>query len=90
MALLQVRDFPQTTYQALAELAKEQNRTVPQQVIFLLSSILNSEENSFAVRRRKVLNGLDALDLHLSKKASSPAVLVRQDREGHTRGGRLR
>ena len=39
MALLQVRDFPQETYQILARVAKEQNRTVPQQVIFLLSSI---------------------------------------------------
>lgn len=90
MALLQVRDFPQTTYQMLAQVAKEQNRTVPQQVIFLLSSILNAEENSFSARRRKVLTGLDALDLHLSKKAPTPADLVRKDREGRNKGGRLR
>ena len=49
MALLQVRDFPQETYQILARVAKEQNRTVPQQVIFLLTSPnLNHELKSDA------------------------------------------
>lgn len=90
MALLQVRDFPQETYQILAQVAKEQNRTVPQQVIFMLSSMLNADANSYSARRRKVLAGLDALDLHLSRNAASPAELVRKDRDGIHRGGRLR
>lgn len=90
MPLLQVRDFPQETYQVLAQMAKEQNRTVPQQVIFMLSSMLNSDEDKSALRRRKVLTDLGALDLHLSKHAPSAAELVRQDREGKLKGGRLR
>ena len=90
MALLQVRDFPKETYQILSQVAREQNRTVPQQVIFMLSSMLNADENSYTARRRKVLAGLDALDIHLSNGAISPAELVRQDRDGRRRGGRLR
>jgi len=90
MALLQVRDFPQDTYQVLSQLAKDQNRTVPQQVIFMLSSILNAERDSYSVRRRKVLDGLDTLDLHLPVDVPSPAELVRQDRDGQSKGGRLR
>ena len=90
MALLQVRDFPQDTYQVLSQLAKDQNRTVPQQVIFMLSSILNSERDSYSVRRRKVLDGLDALNLNMPLHAPSPAELVRQDRDGQSKGGRLR
>ena len=90
MPLLQVRDFPQETYLELVQVAKEQNRTVPQQVIFLLSSILKENKDSVAGRRQKVLAGLDALDLHLSRHAPSPADLVRQDRDGLSRGGRLR
>ena len=90
MPLLQVRDFPQDTYYVLSQLAKAQNRTVPQQVIFLLSSALNSKKESNAVRRRKVLDGLAALNLHMPLHALSPAELVRQDRDGQSKGGRLR
>ena len=90
MPLLQVRDFPQETYYVLSQLAKAQNRTVPQQVIFLLTTALNAEKDSYAARRSKVLAGLDALDLHLPADAPSPAELVRQDRDGQGRGGRLR
>ena len=90
MPLLQVRDFPQKTYQMLAQVAKEQNRTVPQQVIFLLTTVLNAEKDSYATQRRKVLAGLEALNLHLPIDAISPAELVRQDRDGRGRGGRLR
>ena len=90
MPLLQVRDFPQETYHVLSQLAKAQNRTVPQQVIFLLTTALNAETDSFSARRRKVLDGLNALNLHLSVGAPTPAELVRQDRDGRGRGGRLR
>lgn len=90
MPLLQVRDFPQETYLELVQVAKEQNRTVPQQVIFFLSSILNANKDSVADRRHKVLVGLDALELHLPVEAPSPAELVRQDRDGLSIGGRFR
>ena len=90
MALLHVRNFPQETYQILARVAKEQNRTVPQQVIFLLSSILNADDDKNGARRRRLLDDLDALELHLPSHFPSPADLVRQDREGHGKGGRLR
>ena len=90
MALLQVRDFPQETYQVLAQVAREQNRTVPQQVIFMLTSLLNVDENKNNIRRRSVLKDLDALDLHLPSCSPSPADLVRQDRDGLSKGGRLR
>jgi len=90
MPLLQVRDFPQETYLELVQVAKEQNRTVPQQVIFFLSSILNANKDSVAGRRHKVLAGLDALELHLPVGAPTPAELVRQDRDDRGRGGRLR
>ena len=90
MPLLQVRDFPQETYYVLSQLAKAQNRTVPQQVIFMLTAALNAEKDSYDVLRSKVLAGLDALNLHLPVGAASPAELVRQDRDGRGRGGRLR
>ncbi len=90
MPLLQVRDFPQDTYYVLSQLAKAQNRTVPQQVIFLLSSVLNEKKESNSVRRRKVLDELDALNLHMPSHFPSPAELVRQDRYGQIKGGRLR
>ena len=90
MALLQVRDFPQETYQVLAQVAKEQNRTIPQQVIFFLSSVLKTENNSLTYRRRKVLAELDSLDLHLPADSPTPAFLVRRDRDGFDKGGRLR
>ena len=88
MPLLQVRDFPKDKYQLLSQIAKEQNRTVPQQVIFMLATMLNADADKSSDRRRKVLVGLDALNLQLSSKATSPANLVRQDRNG--RGRRLR
>jgi hypothetical protein len=90
MPLLQVRDFPQETYQVLVQVAKEQNRTVPQQVIFFLTSILNEEKDSYKGRRQKALAGLEALNLHLPPDAPSPAELVRRDRDGLSKRGRLR
>ena len=48
------------------------------------------KENENIVMRQKVLSELDALNLNLPQETPSPADLVRQDRDGITRDGRLR
>ena len=48
------------------------------------------KKNNNTECRQKLLVGLDALDLHLSSHAPSPADLVRKDRDSNPSDTRLR
>jgi len=83
MALLQVRDFPAPLYGLLAQKAEDENRSITQQTIHMLSKILTEDSEAALAKtnRRKALNAISCLNLKLPDNAPSPAELIRADRE---------
>jgi len=80
MPLLQVRDFPSDLYDAISRVAREENRSLPQQTIFLLKTALNTT-NEKKVRRMEVLKQIDNFHIKETKKIPDPAKLTREDRD---------
>jgi hypothetical protein len=64
MATLNIKNFPEALYEALKSLAKEENRSVTQQVIHLLARALESSEPTSILELRglgrKAWNQVDA------------------------------
>ncbi len=87
MALLQVRDFPSAIYTLLAEKAEMENRSITQQTIHMLSKVLTEDSEAYLAKanRKKALNTVSSLELHLPENAPSPADLLRNDREDSDR-----
>ena len=87
MALLQVRDFPASLYGMLTQKAMDENRSITQQTIYMLSKLLteDSEATQAKSRRRKALASLDALNLQLPKNCPPPEQFLHQDRESDER-----
>jgi hypothetical protein len=80
MALLQVRDFPQELYEALARVAKEEHRSTPQQTVVLLREALGRPDER-ARRRMSLFRQISEMGLSLAADAREPADLVREDRD---------
>jgi hypothetical protein len=80
MALLQVRDFPQELYEALARVAKEEHRSTPQQTVILLREALGRPDERVQ-RRRSLLSQISESGLSLAADARDPVDLVREDRD---------
>lgn len=87
MALLQVRDCPAQLYGMLAQKAEEENRSITQQTIYLLTRVLAEDSKTLAAKsnRKKALNAISCLNLHLPEDTPSPAELLRADREDSNR-----
>jgi len=81
MPLLQVRDFPSSTYGLLAQAAEAENRSITQQTIHMLSEILQDQNFKTKLKRNNALSALSGLNLTLSDKAPSYTDLIREDRE---------
>jgi hypothetical protein len=62
MPLLQVGDFPEDMYKKIAIAARNQNRTIAQQVIVLLEKSLGQEQPSIE-RRRQLLERIRAMEV---------------------------
>jgi len=79
MALLQVRSFPDDIYDALNSLAQREHRSVAQQTIVLLRSVLGEQEQRKARRQELLCALLDEAPM-ISGDYPSPAELIREDR----------
>ena len=80
MAILQVRDVPEELYQALSELAKQDNRSISQQTIVILKQALNYEENKVK-KRKRLLEKIRAHKIINADAFPDPAELIREDRD---------
>jgi len=77
MPSLQIRDMPDDLYQALAERAQKQRRSMAQQAVADLQKI---EELEARRRREDVIDRLRKTT-NVQRKLTDPVRLVREDRE---------
>ncbi len=80
MPLLQVRDCPEDLYRKISYAAKKQNRTIAQQVIVLLEKGLGQELPN-VVRRRQLMEKINARSIAPSVKDMDIVSLIREDRD---------
>ena len=80
MPLLQVRDFPADLYDTISRVAREENRSIPQQTIVLLKTALNITQER-KTRRKAALAETDILKLKNVESFPDPVRLIREDRD---------
>ena len=80
MPLLQVRDFPTELYDAISQVARAENRSIPQQTIVLLKAALNITRER-KTRRQGVLREIDEFTIKNTNKFPDPEKLIREDRD---------
>ena len=78
MATLQIRDMPDEVYEALAERAQTQRRSVEEQAIVELTQRLPSEARR---QRMEVIERLSTMKSPLTPDAPDPVDLIREDRD---------
>ena len=79
MPLLQVRNFPKDLYELLAETARSENRSIAQETVYLIKTILNFREER-KVRRKNTVDRILQKRVENSEKFPDPSVLIREDR----------
>lgn len=85
MPLLQVRDFPENYYHKLNELSERENRSITQQTIYMLKTMLDSYDLNLNTKRKAALSSIHNLSLKISSDAPSATDLIREDRDSdHT------
>jgi hypothetical protein len=77
MPSLQIRDMPEDVYEALAERASRQRRSLAQQAVADLSNIPELETRR---TRQAVIERLRASVPAVPKKALDPVKIIRDDR----------
>lgn len=80
MPLLQVRNCPEDLYRRVSQSAKQENRTIAQQVIVLLSKGLGQEESNIE-RRRRVLERINSRKIPQQLREADVVSLIREDRD---------
>jgi predicted nuclease of restriction endonuclease-like RecB superfamily len=80
MPLLQVRDCPEDIYKKVTAIARNENRTIAQQVVVLLEKGLGQSQSN-RERRLKLLEMIDKRLIGDEVKALDPVMLVREDRD---------
>ena len=82
MATLQVRDFPDDLHEKLMTVAKNERRSLAQQVLVLLTQALEQTESN-KNRRSLVLTKIAAEHAKKknAKKTTDPVKLLREDRD---------
>jgi plasmid stability protein len=78
MASLQIVDMPDDVYEALAERAQMQHRTVEEQAIAELTQLSPSEARR---QRKEVIERLRTMKSPLPPDAPDPVDLIREDRD---------
>ena len=83
MALLQVRDFPQSLYTMLTALAQSENRSITQQTTYMLGQALNANQNQNVFRRKQVLQSLGGIQFNENneKISSDYTSIIRESRD---------
>lgn len=77
--VIHVRDIPDDIYRRLTDQAKEERRSLTQQVIAVLARGLNARVDAKG-RRRIALEAIQSDRVHTGR-LSNPAKLVREDRK---------
>jgi plasmid stability protein len=80
MALLQVRNFPDDTYEEISKMAKKERRSIAQQTIMLLEKALEVEETP----RERMVRALErtmAREVPEWLKGIDSAASIREDRD---------
>lgn len=80
MPLLQVRECPEDVYRKISLVAKNENRTIAQQVIVLLEKSLGQKESNMD-RRRQLLEKIESRNISKEAKAVDAVALIREDRD---------
>ena len=80
MPLLQVRDCPEDIYKKIAIAAKQQKRTVAQQIVVLLEKSLGQDQSNME-RRKQLLDKIKARKIADAVKKIDEVALVREDRD---------
>jgi plasmid stability protein len=78
MPSLQIRELPEDVYEALAERARREGRSLAQQAVAELRKMV---ELAAADRRRQVLDELDQSVEEPRRRLPDPVKLVREDRD---------
>ena len=80
MPLLQVRECPEDIYRKISYVAKNENRTIAQQVVVLLEKGLGQQESNIE-RRKRLLEKLQNRKISSDIKIMDPVSLIREDRD---------
>jgi len=79
MPLLQVRECPEDIYRKISYVAKNENRTIAQQVVVLLEKSLELQESNIG-RRKRLIDRLEKRDIASEIKKIDPVSFIREDR----------
>ena len=79
MPLLQVRECPEDIYRKISYVAKNENRTIAQQVVALLEKGLEQQESNIG-RRKRLMDRLEKRHIASEIKKIDPVSLIREDR----------
>ena len=79
MPLLQVRECPEDIYRKISYVAKNENRTIAQQVVVLLEKSLAQQESNIG-RRKRLIDRLEKRDIASEIKKIDPVSFIRDDR----------
>ena len=80
MPLLQVRECPEDIYKKISYVAKNENRTIAQQVVVLLEKGLGQSESNME-RRKRLIEKLETREISSEIKKSDSVSLIREDRD---------
>jgi hypothetical protein len=80
MPLLQVRDCPEDIYRKITLVAKNENRTIAQQVVVLLERSLGQKESNIE-RRKRLLAKIESRQIPNEVKAIDAVAMIREDRD---------
>ena len=79
MPLLQVRNCPEDIYEKISSYAKQQNRTIAQQILVILEKGLGQEQPNME-RRRKLLVKIGTRNISDGVNDIDDIELIREDR----------
>jgi hypothetical protein len=80
MSLLQVRECPEDIYREITLVARNENRTIAQQVVVLLKKGLDQKESNIE-RRKHLLEKIESRKIPNKVKAIDAVALIREDRD---------
>jgi hypothetical protein len=80
MPLLQVRECPEDIYRKITLVAKNENRTIAQQVVVLLEKSLGQKESNIE-RRTQLLAKIESRKISNELKDIDAVALIREDRD---------
>lgn len=81
MATLQIREVPETVYEALTEASKQARRSLTQQTLVTLERGLGLDEAPQQRRRRIISAVRNQAPIAQAEDLPSPEALVREDRD---------